>query len=105
MCMRRAVCLLICFAAAGALSARPVQIGDGIPLDLKSIPISEWINGGERAEIPWDFRPLASIDPLGYWNRFEIRSEEHTSELQSRVDLVCRPLLETNTKASLTSSA
>src|SRR5438093_6346332 len=56
MCMRRAVCLLICFAAAGALSAWPVQIGDGIPLDLKSIPISDWINGGEQAEIPWDLR-------------------------------------------------
>src|SRR6266513_4159004 len=26
-----------------------------------------------------------------------MRSEEHTSELQSRFDLVCRPLLETNT--------
>src|SRR2546426_2983647 len=56
MCMRRAVCVLICFAAAGALSARPVQIGDGIPLDLKSIPISDWINAGEQAEIPWDLR-------------------------------------------------
>src|SRR5437667_9910250 len=56
MCMRRAVCLLICFAAAGALSAWPVQIGDGIPLDLKSIPISDWINAGEQAEIPWDLR-------------------------------------------------
>src|SRR3989442_10252822 len=56
MCMRRAVCLLICFAAAGALSARPVQISDGIPLDLKSIPISDWINRGEQAEIPWDLR-------------------------------------------------
>ena len=55
--MRRAVCLMICFAvAAGALSARPVQIGDGIPLDLKSIPISDWINAGEQAEIPWDLR-------------------------------------------------
>src|SRR5881296_2853770 len=66
MCMRRAVCLMICFAvSAGALSAQPVQIGDGIPLDLKSIPISEWINGGERAEIPWDLRlsdPYLRID-------------------------------------------
>src|SRR5207245_8490574 len=66
MCMRRAVCLMICFAAAaGALSARPVQIGDGIPLDLKSIPISDWINRGEQAEIPWDLRlsdPYLRID-------------------------------------------
>src|SRR2546425_4037255 len=66
MCMRRAVCLMICFAvAAGTLSARPVQIGDGIPLDLKSIPISDWINAGEQAEIPWDLRlsdPYLRID-------------------------------------------
>ena len=64
--MRRAVSLIICIAAAaGVLSARPVQIGDGIPLDLKSIPISDWINGGERAEIPWDLRlsdPYLRID-------------------------------------------
>src|SRR5207247_10961686 len=30
----------------------------------------------------------------GYLNRRVLRSEEHTSELQSRVDLVCRLLLE-----------
>src|SRR2546429_1564970 len=28
------------------------------------------------------------------WNRFDDRSEEHTSELQSRLHLVCRLLLE-----------
>src|SRR5438105_9334893 len=28
----------------------------------------------------------------GAWSRFPHRSEEHTSELQSRVDLVCRLL-------------
>src|SRR6266536_3774397 len=28
------------------------------------------------------------------WRKAELRSEEHTSELQSRVDLVCRLLLE-----------
>src|SRR5262245_18393099 len=64
--MRGAVRLMICFAVAtGALSARPVQIGDGIPLDLKSIPISDWINAGERAEIPWDLRlgaPYLRVD-------------------------------------------
>src|SRR5438477_9136336 len=50
--------------------------------------------------------PLADLDPLlegvqqdvgaGAAHRFgvEIRSEEHTSELQSHVNLVCRLLLE-----------
>src|SRR5438105_11787159 len=32
------------------------------------------------------------------------RSEEHTSELQSRVDLVCRLLLEKKKKATITSA-
>src|SRR5438105_6317247 len=36
----------------------------------------------------------------------EVRSEEHTSELQSRVDLVCRLLLEKKkTKAAVNASA
>src|SRR5207247_10743892 len=38
-----------------------------------------------------------SLDGLAYVHRLELRksrSEEHTSELQSRVDLVCRLLLE-----------
>src|SRR5207247_5049282 len=45
---------------------------------------------------PWDFRPIIrwhheKHDGTG-------RSEEHTSELQSRVDLVCRLLLEKKNK-------
>src|SRR5438105_9154987 len=37
----------------------------------------------------------------GYENTVRIRSEEHTSELQSRVDLVCRLLLEKKNKNKL----
>src|SRR6266536_6651802 len=38
----------------------------------------------------------AAARPAARWpaRGFPARSEEHTSELQSRVDLVCRPLLE-----------
>src|SRR2546429_721426 len=36
--------------------------------------------------------------------RGHVRSEEHTSELQSRLHLVCRLLLEKKTKQSLTTS-
>src|SRR5438105_10064356 len=35
---------------------------------------------------------------LRHFFRFWLRSEEHTSELQSRVDLVCRLLLEKKKK-------
>ena len=42
-----------------------------------------------------DYIPaLANIDPKQYG--IAIRSEEHTSELQSHSDLVCRLLLEKN---------
>src|SRR5690349_23236013 len=36
--------------------------------------------------------------PFGLNQGIEYRSEEHTSELQSRRDIVCRLLLETNSK-------
>src|SRR5438105_4702641 len=38
-----------------------------------------------------------------HWLRAQTRSEEHTSELQSRVDLVCRLLLEKKKKKISTS--
>src|SRR5207247_10234475 len=37
---------------------------------------------------------LSDEELLALWKPLERRSEEHTSELQSRVDLVCRLLLE-----------
>src|SRR5207247_6026281 len=69
----------------------------------------EVVKQGLRQQVilPADFRmPLDSEDeligssvddrfdyPVGRpGNRLEVRSEEHTSELQSRVDLVCRLL-------------
>src|SRR5690606_32857394 len=43
-------------------------------------------------------RPLETLRDSGitnfYWQYFQPRSEEHTSELQSRENLVCRLLLE-----------
>src|SRR5437660_2351532 len=52
-----------------------------------------------------DFRSRFGRDPEGMWlpeaavdiESLEVRSEEHTSELQSRGHLVCRLLLEKNT--------
>src|SRR5439155_17350906 len=35
-----------------------------------------------------------TVNPLAYWINRDARSEEHTSELQSRGQLVCRLLLE-----------
>ena len=38
---------------------------DHPPLDLRSIPISDWLNAGEHSDIPWDFRvrdPYLRVD-------------------------------------------
>ena len=41
------------------------QQEDEAPLDLKSIPISDWLNAGERVEIPWELHvsePYLRVD-------------------------------------------
>src|SRR5256885_12509295 len=51
----------------------------------------------------WTYKPdgrLIKVKAPGeYGPGFDLRSEEHTSELQSPCKLVCRLLLETNTPA------
>src|SRR5207249_12126505 len=51
-----------------------------------------------RVSRPWNQGPsrlgLGALAPVFRGDLSEIRSEEHTSELQSRFDLVCRLLLE-----------
>jgi len=46
------LCLLWLFPIAG-LGQQQAP-----PLDLRSIPISDWLNGPDHADIPWDFRVL-----------------------------------------------
>ena len=56
--------VLLCLFAGPAL-ALPVQDEEASPLDLKSIPISDWLNGGEQEQIPWDLRitdPYLRVD-------------------------------------------
>src|SRR5262245_22281934 len=41
------------------------QAEDSGGLDLRSIPISDWLNSGNHADIPWDFRtrgPYLRVD-------------------------------------------
>src|SRR5690606_40160414 len=48
--------------------------------------------------------PVAFLTTIGLaWIPIIVRSEEHTSELQSRENLVCRPLLEKKKETTETS--
>src|SRR5207249_10348968 len=72
-----------------------LSLHDALPISLKS---------GARYQLP--FSPLKAISCRflralvvpGMFANFGSRSEEHTSELQSRFDLVCRLLLEKKKK-------
>src|SRR5438105_11298763 len=55
-----------------------------------ALPISSAPRTSSTASTPWRSRPASTSIACSPFPR----SEEHTSELQSRVDLVCRLLLE-----------
>src|SRR5699024_12495376 len=66
---------------------------DGVPLTMTS---SKSFVGGDHGSSPFSSmspNPLNILNPSDI-KSIEVRSEEHTSELQSRFDLVCRLLLE-----------
>src|SRR5438067_3611130 len=56
----------------------------------------DWSPGEPRGVpfVPGEALPVDTSDELGEQELVRLRSEEHTSELQSRFDLVCRLLLE-----------
>src|SRR2546429_3776920 len=53
-----------------------------------------------QTELERSMKTLSALDPPAYYMGYTIteRSEEHTSELQSRLHLVCRLLLEKKKK-------
>src|SRR5206468_8402767 len=57
-----------------------------------------FMNGGNMASISSSGPYTGSWTNNIRWNTKMLRSEEHTSELQSRSDLVCRLLLEKKKK-------
>src|SRR2546429_1468179 len=60
----------------------------------------------ETLEMLFEFQcKLCDIRKLEILRRVEVRSEEHTSELQSRLHLVCRLLLEKKKNTSNVCSA
>src|SRR5207249_10660705 len=74
-----------------------------LEMSLGVVPLDQRVKAGDRAagdgdehereELPAEERP-AAVDQLRDRGHPDLRSEEHTSELQSRFDLVCRLVLE-----------
>src|SRR2546427_4735009 len=86
-----------CMAAVGTPVMGTYKEGAvGIPLpdvDVRIVDVddpSQEVGPGEIGEIVIEAPQLME----GYWHDPEARSEEHTSELQSQSNLVCRLLLE-----------
>src|SRR5690349_23256141 len=72
---------------------------------FRSFPLPSGVEGAEgipRFDLLWDAStPLREVAERTPFERVRVeRSEEHTSELQSRRDLVCRLLLEKKKKIS-----
>src|SRR2546426_7026723 len=68
---------------------------------FRSARESDWLPGPqteEVSELVWDPKELDADLPVGWRPRILGRSEEHTSELQSPCNLVCRLLLEKKKK-------
>src|SRR5206468_8297015 len=63
-----------------------MRVAEVMEKDVPTVPASLPVDGL--------FQRLADEDPVMARRQEWVRSEEHTSELQSRSDLVCRLLLE-----------
>src|SRR5207247_10638231 len=102
----RPASLAFLFASASPVPTYPLSLHDALPISFRSGRLASLRVGAggqrqrsdcERGHEPDDARDapkriVASRASSG-------RSEEHTSELQSRVDLVCRLLLEKKKKS------
>src|SRR5260221_3532925 len=67
------------------------QVPDSSFTSLLPTSIKRSTPAGSQAAVPV---PANAVPRFGAPDHLEIRSEEHTSELQSHSDLVCRLLLE-----------
>src|SRR2546422_1092726 len=75
---------------------------------VRSVPVGVWVRNGSRREVPEENGLAHFMEHMVFKGterrsaeaiaREMDRSEEHTSELQSRLHLVCRLLLEKKKK-------
>src|SRR5260370_4461564 len=83
-------------ASSGAVSCGPISISRCSSISPVSIPASIRIVVTPVRVSPFTMAQLMGAAPryLGSREACKLRSEEHTSELQSHLNLVCRLLLE-----------
>src|SRR5438874_10552401 len=86
-------CLLFFFTDPATTEIYTLSLHDALPI------FAEWFGVGlERVRLITGDTDVASVGVAGD-QPHPLRSEEHTSELQSRRDLVCRLLLEKKKKS------
>src|SRR2546430_13205964 len=69
--------------------------------DLFQMKATDWGTVIGRAGLRLGYK---SVGVMGLQNAFVLRSEEHTSELQSQSNLVCRLLLEKKKKSQMSAA-
>src|SRR5207247_4081226 len=90
-----------CLRAEMLLNSKGVTEIEKIRVDLDSRQREEMMNKTGRRTVPQIYIGDTHVGGFEELAALEHRSEEHTSELQSRVDLVCRLLLEKKNKRSI----
>src|SRR5437868_15029190 len=85
-CYMSIICFFFFFNGTATTEIYTLSLHDALPI----YPQQPQVVGVDGALVAQQGRKLGHRDLL----RAAVRSEEHTSELQSRFDLVCRLLLE-----------
>src|SRR5438876_8512577 len=81
------LCVRIFFKDTSTTEFYTLSLHDALPICYRSVGLP-WTHCSSRS------RPRSRVHPASWMTRSRRRSEEHTSELQSPVHLVCRLLLE-----------
>src|SRR5438034_4625115 len=97
--MRLTIALLFLLIAPPPTDTYTLSLHDALPISplaqaQRQNAIREWSTCSTRTPPAMLGRPLRPSRTYGTRRRSHDRSEEHTSELQSHSDLVCRLLLE-----------
>src|SRR3712207_9447514 len=89
-CMNKVIVLFFFFNDTTTTEIYTLSLHDALPISSPESPSSRLESSGATMRTWWPSSPSAGRTSVVAWRR----SEEHTSELQSRQYLVCRPLLE-----------